>query len=143
MHDDDVRTIVADPEVFVASDGSAIDPTSPAGSLPVHPRDYGTFPRVLARYVREEGVLSLEAAIRKMTSLPADRFGLAGRGRIAEGSFADLVAFDAIVIADGSTYRDPHRFPSGIGTVVVNGTVAFEDSRLARAGRVLHRGTRR
>src|SRR5829696_8862183 len=121
MHDDDVRTIVADPEVFVASDGSAIDPTSPAGSLPVHPRDYGTFPRVLARYVREEGVLSLGSAIRKMTSLPADRFGLTGRGRIAEGSFADLVVFDPATVNDEATYASPHRFPSGIVTVVVNG----------------------
>ena len=138
MHDDDVRAIVADPEVFVASDGSAIDPSGPAGSLPVHPRDYGTFPRVLARYVREEGVLSLEAAIRKMTSLPADRFGLTGRGRIAEGSSADLVVFDQGAIVDGATYESPHRFPTGISAVFVNGIPAT-DPPSTRAGQALKR----
>jgi N-acyl-D-amino-acid deacylase len=143
MHDDDVRTIVADPEVFVASDGSAIDPASPAGALPVHPRDYGTFPRVLARYVSEEGVLSLGAAIRKMTSLPADRFGLTGRGRIAEGAFADLVVFDPGTVNDEATYASPQRFPSGIVTVVVNGTVALESSHITRAGGAFRRGAMR
>jgi N-acyl-D-aspartate/D-glutamate deacylase len=139
MHDDDVRTIVADPEVFVASDGSAIDPSSPAGSLPVHPRDYGTFPRVLARYVREEGVLTLEAAIRKMTSLPADRFGLTGRGRISEGSFADLVVFDADEITDTATYDAPQRFPMGIRDVVVNGAVAPEGGTAMRTAMAIRR----
>jgi N-acyl-D-amino-acid deacylase len=136
MDDDDVRTIVADPEVFVASDGSAIDPASPAGSLPVHPRDYGTFPRVLARYVREENVLTLEAAIRKMTSLPADRFGLTGRGRITEGSSADLVVFDPATVTDAATYESPHRFPAGIASVVVNGRSGTEKGG-TDAGRVL------
>jgi N-acyl-D-aspartate/D-glutamate deacylase len=140
MHDDDVRTIVSDPEVFVASDGSAIDPTSPAGSLPVHPRDYGTFPRVLASYVREEGVLSLEAAVRKMTSLPADRFGLTERGRIADGAFADLVVFDPGTVSDRSTYASPHRFPSGIAIVVVNGAVAFDGAAILRAGGAMRPG---
>jgi N-acyl-D-aspartate/D-glutamate deacylase len=143
MDDDDVRTIVADPEVFVASDGSANDPGGPAGSLPVHPREYGTFPRVLARYVRELGVLSLEEAARKMSSLPAERFGLEGRGRIAERSFADLVVFDPDSASDEATYDAPHRFPTGIGTVVVNGVVAFDGGRIVRAGRVLRRGPHR
>jgi N-acyl-D-aspartate/D-glutamate deacylase len=135
MHEDDVRTIVADPEVFVASDGSAIDPASPAGSLPVHPRDYGTFPRVLARYVREEGVLSLEAAIRKMTLLPADRFGLTDRGQIAEGSFADLVVFDPDTVTDEATYGSPHRFPMGVTSVVVNGLAWSGQPPSTRSGR--------
>ena len=139
MHEDDVRTIVADPEVFVASDGSAIDPSSPAGSLPVHPRDYGTFPLVLARYVREEGVLSLEAAIRKMTSLPANRFGLIGRGRIREGGFADLVVFDPGTVTDEAMYESPQRFPRGISTVVVNAVVALEGGTIAHAGAALRR----
>ena len=133
MHDDDVRTIVADPEVFVASDGSAIDPASPAGSLPVHPRDYGTFPLVLARYVREEGVLSLEAAIRKMTSLPADRFGLTARGRIAEGDFADLVVFHPETVSDQATYEEPQRFPTDVQAVLVNGVIADEAARAGSA----------
>ena len=137
MHEDDVHTIVADPEVFVASDGSAIDPVSPAGSLPVHPRDYGTFPRVLARYVREEGVLTLEAAIRKMTSLPADRFGLTDRGRIAEGSSADLVVLDPGTVADKSTYESPHRFPTGVTAVLVNGDRAQPGAPRGHAGRAI------
>jgi N-acyl-D-amino-acid deacylase len=138
MSEGDVRTIVADPDVFVASDGAAISPTGPSGGLPVHPREYGTFPRVLARYVREGHVLTLEAAIRKMTSLPADRFGLSGRGRIEEGAAADLVLFDPAVVADTSTFAAPHAFPVGIDLVVVNGAIAWDGSVLGeRAGQVL------
>jgi N-acyl-D-amino-acid deacylase len=141
MHPDDVDAILRDPEVFVASDASAIDPDSWAGSLPVHPRDYGTFPRALAR-CRDDGLLSLEAIVRKMTSLPADRFGLRDRGRIAEGAFADLVLFDADGVRDTATYDAPHAFPEGIRAVVVNGTVGW--SAVAgsgfRNGRALRHG---
>ena len=138
MSQEDVREIVADPDVFVASDGAAISPSGPSGGLAVHPREYGTFPRVLAKYVREENVLTLEAAIRKMTSLPADRFGLSGRGRIEEGATADLVVFDPEVIADISTFAAPHAFPVGIDLVVVNGAIAWDGNALGeRAGLVL------
>ena len=140
MHDDDVRTIVADPAVFVASDGSANDPAGPAGSLPVHPREYGTFPRVLGHYVRVERVLDLGSAVRTMTSLPAARFGLEDRGVIAEGAFADLVVFDPDEIADTATFEEPHAFASGIRAVVVNGAVAWAGGPIERAGRVLRRG---
>ena len=112
MHDDDVRAILADPRVFVASDASAIDPSSPAGALPVHPRDYGTFPRALAM-ARDERLLPLEAVVAKMTSLPADRFGLRDRGRIAEGAFADLVLLDPTSVRDTATFASPHAFPEG------------------------------
>jgi N-acyl-D-aspartate/D-glutamate deacylase len=140
MHDDDVRAILSNPEVFVASDASAIDPASAARRLPVHPRDYGTFPRALAR-CRDEHLLPLEAVIRKMTSLPAERFGLTGRGRIEEGAFADLVVFDAATVRDVATYQAPHAFPEGIRSVVVNGTIAWQDGsdEIARAGRALGR----
>ena len=111
MHDDDVRAILADPRVFVASDASAIDPASPAGALPVHPRDYGTFPRAIAM-ARDERLLGLEAVIAKMTSSPADRFGLRDRGRIAEGAFADLVLLDPIEVRDTATFAAPHAFPT-------------------------------
>ena len=94
---------LADPGVFVASDASATAPDGPGGDLPVHPRDYGTFPRALA-LTRDEASLPLEAVIRKMTSLPADRFGLTGRGRIEPGAFADLVVFDPATIRDRATY---------------------------------------
>jgi N-acyl-D-amino-acid deacylase len=138
MSEDDVRVIVADPEIFVASDGAAISPTGPSGGLPVHPREYGTFPRVLAKYVREEHVLTLEAAIRKMTSLPADRFGLSGRGRIEEGAVADLVMFDPNTVHDIATFAAPHAFPAGIDLVMVNGAIAWDGSALGeRAGSVL------
>lgn len=142
MHEDDVRAIVARPDVMVASDASAMSPSGPLGGVPVHPRNYGTFPRVLGRYVRDEGVLTLEAAVRKMTSLPADRFGLAGRGRIAEGAFADLVLFDPATIADRATFESPHAYPVGIDAVVVNGRIAWDGANRERAGQVLRRGER-
>jgi N-acyl-D-aspartate/D-glutamate deacylase len=138
MDERDVRAIVADPEVFVASDASAMSPVGPLGRFPVHPRTYGTFPRVLGRYVRE-GALSLETAVRKMTSLPAERFGLEGRGRITAGAFADLVAFDPATVADVSEYGAPHRFPSGIDLVIVNGRVGWDGELRERAGRTLRR----
>ncbi len=93
MDEDDVRAILADPDVMVASDAIAMSPDGPLDGVPVHPRNYGTFPRVLGPYVRG-GALGLEAAVRTMTSLPADRFGLADRGRIVEGARADLVLLD-------------------------------------------------
>jgi len=140
MAPDDVRAIVADPGVFVASDASATAPDGPGGDLPVHPRSYGTFPRALA-LARDEGLLPMEAMIRKMTSLPADRFGLTGRGRIESGAFADLVVFDAETIRDPATYEEPHVFPEGLVAVVVNGEVAWSDGSpsIACAGRALRR----
>jgi N-acyl-D-amino-acid deacylase len=139
MREEDVRTIVADPEVFVASDAAAISPDDPAGSLPVHPREYGTFPRVLARYVRDDPVLTLEQAIRKMTSLPAERFGLRGRGRLAAGAYADLVLFNPATASDTATFSAPHAYPEGIDVVVVNGRVAWDGDWGQRAGRALRR----
>ncbi|MBA3690476.1 MAG: D-aminoacylase [Actinobacteria bacterium] len=140
MHEDDVRAILARPEVMVASDASAMSPTGPLGGVPVHPRTYGTFPRVLGRYVRDEGALTLEAAVRKMTSLPAERFGLTGRGTIAEGAYADLVLFDPATIADRATFESPHAYPVGIDAVVVNGRLAWDGENRERAGRVIRRG---
>jgi N-acyl-D-aspartate/D-glutamate deacylase len=140
MLEEDVRLIASRPDVMVGTDGVAIAPDGPLGRFSVHPRYYGTFPRVLARYVREERVLDLATAIRKMTALPAERFGLAGRGRIAEGAFADLVLFDPDRIEDVATFERPHAFPGGIDLVVVNGTIAWDGSRGERRGRVLRRG---
>lgn len=142
MHEDDVRTILAREEIFVASDGVAISPDGPLGGFAVHPRYYGTFVRVLGRYVREERILSLEAAVRKMTSLPADRFGLAGRGRIAQGAAADLVVFDPDTVGDRATFEAPHVFAAGVELVIVNGRVAWDGSPGEHAGRALRRGER-
>jgi N-acyl-D-aspartate/D-glutamate deacylase len=91
-------------------------------------------PRVLAKYVRERGVLSLEEAVRRMTSLACDRFGLAGRGRIQEGAFADLVVFDPATVQDTATYPEPKQEPVGIDLVVVNGQVAVEKGKHTGAG---------
>lgn len=139
MHEDDVRAIVARPDVMVGSDGLGVTPDGPLGRYAVHPRYYGTFPRIVARYVRHEHVLSLEDAIRKMTSLAAERFGLTGRGRVVEGAFADLVVFDPDRIADTATYERPHSFAEGVEVVIVNGRIAWDGSRGERAGRALRR----
>lgn len=138
LDEGDVEAILRHPWTAVASDGRLTQP----GEGHPHPRWYGTFPRVLARYVRERGVLSLEEAVRKMTSLPADRMGLADRGRIAEGAFADLVVFDPDTVEDLATFEDPHQYPAGIPWVVVNGVVTVEDGAFVdlRPGRVLRGG---
>ena len=139
MTEGDVRAIAADPAVFVASDASATAPDGPGGDLPVHPRDYGTFPRALA--MARDGLLPLEAMVRKMTALPAERFGLRDRGTIKTGAFADLVVFDPKAVRDTATFDEPHAYPEGVAAVIVNGTVAWEtgDVETARAGRALRR----
>jgi N-acyl-D-amino-acid deacylase len=139
MNEDDVRAIIAHPDVMVASDASAMSPEGPLGRFPVHPRNYGTFPRVLGGYARDLGLLTVEAAVRKMTTLPAERFGLADRGRIAAGRYADLVVFDPESIADTARFGAPHAFPIGIEAVIVNGRVAWDGARGERAGRAVRR----
>ena len=123
---------------MIASDGRL---TRPGEGHP-HPRWYGTFPRVLGHYVREKGVLTLEEAVSKMTSMPATRLGLEDRGRIAEGGIADIVVFDPETVIDRSTFQDPHQYPDGIEYVVVNGVVTVDggEFRDVRPGRVLRRG---
>ncbi|CAN5803578.1 D-aminoacylase [soil metagenome] len=137
LHEDDVERIMQHPMTAIASDGRLVVP----GDGHPHPRWYGTFPRVLGEYVRERGVLSLPEAVRKMTSLPADRLGLDDRGRIAEGNKADLVIFDPATVIDRSTFEDPHQYPEGIPWVVVNGVITVENGEYldVRAGRVLRR----
>jgi len=134
----DVTRIMAHPWTMIASDGRLTQP----GEGHPHPRWYGTFPRVLGRYVRDEGVLTLAQAVRKMTALPAERMGLIDRGQIREGWFADLVIFDPNTVADNATFTDPHQYPSGINWVLVNGSVTVEEGVYGdvRPGRVLRRG---
>jgi N-acyl-D-aspartate/D-glutamate deacylase len=138
MDEADVRTVMSSPLSSIISDSWATAPT--AGGKP-HPRAYGTFPRVLGRYVREEKILTLEDAIRKMTSLPAGKLGLQDRGIIKEGFWADIVVFDPDKIKDKATYADPHQYPEGIDYVIVNGQVAVDHGTLtgARPGKVLRR----
>ncbi len=111
-----------------------------------HPRAWGTFPRFLAKYVRDLGVISLEECVRKMTSLPAGRLGLGDRGTIETGMAADLVVFDPDTVRDTATFEEPKSFPEGIPHVVVNGQIVKDAGRQtdALAGRVLrgHDGSR-
>ncbi len=106
-----------------------------------HPRNFGTFPRVLGKYVREEKVIPLEEAIRKMTSLPAAALNLPDRGSIAPGKWADLVIFDPATVADRATFEQPFQYPVGIDTVIVNGQVVLDEGTHtnARPGKVLRR----
>jgi N-acyl-D-amino-acid deacylase len=137
MSEDDVKTIMRDPHVMVGTDALA------TGKRP-HPRAYGTYPRILGKYVREEHVLSLPEAVRKMTSLPAQRFGLKDRGVVREGAYADLVVFDPRTVSDAATYDEPIRQPDSMPYVLVNGVMGVEDGHVtgARGGRVLrHRTT--
>ncbi len=138
MDEADLRTALVQPWVGIGSDGSAVNPEMPFAGFP-HPRFYGTFPRVLARYVREQGVLTLPDAIRKMTSLPAQIVGLSDRGLLRPGMAADIVVFDPQRIADRATFDNPRQYAVGIEYVVVNGQVVLEQGRHTgtRPGRVL------
>ena len=142
MREDDVRYVMAKPWVCIGSDSRANAPYGPLSYGKPHPRSYGTFPRVLGHYAREQGLLTLEDAVRKMTSLTATRLGLTDRGVIREGAWADLVVFDPEEIVDVATYDDPHRYPRGIDQVIVNGAVALDhdETQAIRNGRFLRLG---
>jgi N-acyl-D-amino-acid deacylase len=135
MSERDIATIMQQPWTMGSSDGGL---SLPGPSVP-HPRNNGAFARRLAVYVRERRVISLDHAIRTMTSLPAQVFGLEGRGEIREGAFADLVVFDLAKIADRATYQSPHALADGMDWVLVNGQIARRDGEFTgvRAGRVL------
>jgi N-acyl-D-amino-acid deacylase len=127
MSEENVAALLANPLGMMCSDGGAYAPYGPLSESSPHPRGYGSFPRLLGRYVRDMKVLSLEAAVHKVTAMPARRLRLAGRGAIAAGAFADLVAFDPAAVADQATFEDPHQYPVGIPVVVVNGVVTIRD----------------
>jgi N-acyl-D-aspartate/D-glutamate deacylase len=143
MSEDDVKLALRQPWVAIGSDGSALATEGPLRSGVPHPRNFGTFPRVLARYVRDERVITLEEAVRKMTSLPAATLNLADRGTIAPGKWADLVIFDPATVADTATFEQPFQYPVGIDTVIVNGQVVLDEGTHtnARPGKVLRRQT--
>jgi len=134
MSEDDVRRILAFPHTMIGSDGLPHDRHP-------HPRLWGTFPRVLGHYARDVGLFPLEEAIRRMTSLPASHFGLSGRGRLAQGSFADIVVFDPETVIDRATFEDPAVPAAGIDLVIVNGKTVWRDGAPtgARPGRALRR----
>jgi N-acyl-D-amino-acid deacylase len=137
MSEKDIETIMRQPWTMGSSDGGL---SVPGPSVP-HPRNNGAFARRLAVYVRERQVISLDHAIRTMTSLPAQVFGLSGRGEVREGAFADVVVFDPAKVADRATYQKPHELADGMDWVVVNGQIARRDGAFTgtRAGRVLRK----
>jgi N-acyl-D-amino-acid deacylase len=126
MDEEDVRRMMKHPLQMVGTDALSASPKGPMSHGKPHPRYYGTYPRVLGRYVRELGLLPWEEAIRKMTSAPAQRFGLWDRGLLRPGFKADIVLFDPDTIIDRATFEDPHRFPEGIKYVIVNGVVEVD-----------------
>lgn len=137
--EDDLETILTNPDVAVGSDGSGINPTT--AEKAAHPRSYGTFARVLGRYVREKQLLTWESAVRKMTVLPAQRLGLTDRGTLKEGMAADITIFDPQTVTDCAVFDNPHQFAKGIVYVFVNGVLTADHGRLtgAATGRVLRK----
>ena len=141
MSDDDVERILRHPTTMVASDGAVVV----FGQANPHPRSYGTFARVLGMYVRERGTLTLEEAVRKMSSFPAARLRITDRGILRPGMKADIVIFDPATVRDTATFEKPHSYAEGFSHVLVNGEVVFENGAMtkARPGRVLYGPGRR
>jgi dihydroorotase/N-acyl-D-amino-acid deacylase len=135
MAPEDVERIVVHPWTMIASDGEVV-----TADTAQHPRSYGTFARVLGEYVRERKLLTLEEAVRKMTSFPAARLNLSDRGLVMPGMKADLVVFDPERVADRSTYEKPHEYAEGFSHVIVNGQLVLDDGKMTgtRPGRVLY-----
>jgi N-acyl-D-aspartate/D-glutamate deacylase len=139
MSEDDVRAAARHWWVSFCTDYGAVAPDGPLSTSSVHPRVYGSFPRVLGRFVRDERLLPLEQAIRKMTSLPAERVGLADRGLLAPGFAADVAVFDPAAVTDRATFERPHQYSEGMRYVIVNGQFVVDGGQItdARPGRGL------
>jgi dihydroorotase/N-acyl-D-amino-acid deacylase len=129
MDEENVKVQLQQPWIKVSSDAGGVDPEWAEPMGPTHPRAYGTWPRVLGHYVRDEGVLSLEDAIRKMTSSVADRLGMYDRGLLRAGMFADVVVFDPETVRDNATFTDPHQLSTGIRDVWVNGQRVLDNTK--------------
>jgi N-acyl-D-amino-acid deacylase len=136
IEEEDLQRILRHPATMIGSDGEV----PIFGQANPHPRSYGTFVRVLGRYVRELKVITLEDAVRKMSSFPAQRIGLADRGVLREGMKADIAIFDPATVRDTATFERPHQYAEGVAVVVVNGQIVFEGGKMtaARPGRVLY-----
>lgn len=139
MSEDNVRTFMRLPYVSFCSDAYSIAAEVPFTDTSTHPRAYGSFARVLGYYVRDEKLLPLEEAVRRMTSLPAENLKLNKRGAIRRGYFADVVVFDPSKIADHATYEQPHQYAEGVVHVIVNGkqVLRFGEHTGARPGRAI------
>jgi len=138
--EEDMQLILKQPWTSIGSDGTAVSPDGPTGKTHPHPRYYGTFPRVLGRYARDLKVISLPEAVKKMTSMNADKLGIADRGRLKPGNWADITIFDPATVADRATFENPHQFPVGIPYVIVNGEVTIDNGQHtgALAGQVIY-----
>jgi N-acyl-D-aspartate/D-glutamate deacylase len=139
--EEDMRFALRQPFVSIGSDGAAVAVEGPLAAGHPHPRYYGTFPRVLGRYVREEKLLSLEEAVRKMTSANAAKIGIYDRGLLRPGLAADVTIFDPARIIDRATFEQPHQYAEGVEYVIVNGAIVLERGRHtgARPGMILKR----
>jgi N-acyl-D-aspartate/D-glutamate deacylase len=131
---ENVAKVLAHPMLMIGSD--SIPLFAGDGNRPgkPHPRTYGTFPRVLAEYARERRLFSLETAVHKMTGMPAARLRLQDRGLLREGCAADVTVLDPRTVKDEATYADPHRYPTGIAYVIVNGGLAVDGGRMQASG---------
>jgi dihydroorotase/N-acyl-D-amino-acid deacylase len=129
MSEDNLRLQLQQPWIKISTDAGGVDPSWAEAMGPSHPRSYGTYPRVLGRYVRDEGVISLEDAVRKMTSAVTQRLGIRDRGLLQPGCFADVVVFDPDTVADLATFEQPHQLSTGVRDVWVNGKRVLQDGR--------------
>ncbi|MCH9014273.1 MAG: amidohydrolase family protein, partial [Gemmatimonadetes bacterium] len=139
MSEENIRRQIALPWVSFGSDGRSMAPNDPFTRSSTHPRAYGNFSRLLAKYVREENVIPLEEAVRRLTSLPAENMNLRRRGKLEPGFYADVVIFDPETIQDHATFEDPHQYSTGVRDVFVNGVQVLASGQHtgARPGRVV------
>jgi N-acyl-D-aspartate/D-glutamate deacylase len=139
MKEEDMRTAMQSPFVSFCTDSGARANDGPLAGSKSHPRGWGSYPRILGRYVRDEHLLTLEQAIHKMTGMPAKRVGLRDRGLLLAGSYADITIFDPKTVIDRATFEVPNQHPEGIKYVIVNGRLSVDDGRrtAALAGRAL------
>jgi N-acyl-D-amino-acid deacylase len=139
MDENNLRKVLSSSLVMIGSDGTAVAPYGKLSKGKPHPRYYGTFPRVLGKYSRQDKIFDLATAVKKMTSMPAAKLGLQKRGLIAEDYFADIVLFNPETVIDNASFVNPHQFPSGIEYVIVNGKITVKNGKHtgAQAGTVL------
>jgi len=139
MDENNLKKVLSSSLVMIGSDGTAVAPSGKLSKGKPHPRYYGTFPRVLGKYSRDDKIFDLATAVKKMTSMPAAKLGLQKRGLIAKDYFADLVLFNPETVIDNASFVDPHQFPSGIEYVIVNGKITIKDGKHtgAQAGSVI------
>jgi N-acyl-D-amino-acid deacylase len=139
MDEDNLKKVLSSPHVMIGSDGDAVAPTGKLSVGKPHPRYYGTFPRVLGKYAREEKIFDLATAVNKMTHMPAAKLGLQKRGLIEKDYYADIVLFNPDTVIDNASFTNPHQFPTGIDYVIVNGKITIQNGKHtgAEAGSVL------